>query len=70
MNDKYEYNRHFDRRRMAEIADILSTGYLRFRKDLAKRATATFLEKSLDDVADSARVGTGESRTLEKGATL
>ncbi len=70
MSGKHKKDQLSERRRMAELADILSKGYMRFRKDLAKRIITTFLEKSLDDVADSARVGTGESRTLEKGATL
>jgi len=50
-----------------EVVDILATGYLRLRQRRAGLEIATFSEKRLDDVRDSARFGTTENRTLEKG---
>jgi len=70
MNDKYEYNQHFDRRRMTELADILSMGYMRFRKRRSDKEYCAFPENFLDDVAPSARLRTTENRTIEKGASL
>ncbi len=52
-----------------ELAVILATGYLRYRRRQVRQVTRTFFEKTLDDVGDSAKFDTGETRTLEKGAT-
>jgi len=53
---------------LVELAELLAKAHLRLRQRRAGLEIATFSEKRLDDVGDSARVGTGESRTSEKGA--
>jgi len=53
---------------LVQLAELLAKAHLRFRQRLARREIATFSEKRLDDVDDSARFGTGEARTSEKGA--
>ncbi len=53
---------------LSELAAILALSYMRLRQRRAGLEIATFSEKRLDDVGDSARFGTGEARTSEKGA--
>ena len=56
------------RESVPEAADMLALAFLRLRMRRRGKEIPRLPENCLDDVRDSARVGTGEARTSEKGA--
>ena len=75
MNEN-NYEHHNSSPQIVELADILSRGYMRFRKrrinqeNAAFTDSSVFAENSLDDVATRGIVRTTENRTLTSGASL